>query len=131
MKPYDTTRQEERFIRISNIKNGDKLLIGNKVYQVRVADSFFSRLLGLMGKKELRDDEVLLITKCNSIHTFFMRFNMDAVFVNNSMVVKKAVKNMKPCRVSSEWSANAVLEFMSQGNERTTVTEGYLIKVVV
>lgn len=130
MKFYNTRMQDEYFIRASKIKNGDRLLIGNKVFRVRVADSFFSRLLGLMGKKEIKDNEALLITKCNSIHTFFMRFNMDAVFVNNSMVVKKAVKDIKPCRVSSEWSASAVLEFMSKGNEKTAVSEGDLIKIV-
>ena len=131
MKPYDITIREEKFIKVSQVKNGDKLLIGNKVFTVTVADSFFSRLLGLMGKKEMKDNRALLITKCNSIHTFFMRFNMDAVFVDKNMTVKKAVKSIKPCSVAAEWSSSAVLEFMSKGNEITLVGENDKIKVLV
>lgn len=131
MKPYDITKREEKFIKVSQVKNGDKLLIGNKVFAITVADSFFSRLLGLMGKKEMKDNQALLITKCNSIHTFFMRFNMDAVFVDKNMTVKKAVKSIKPCSVAAEWSSSAVLEFMSKGNEITLVGENDKIKVLV
>ena len=131
MKPYDITKREEKFIKVSQVKNGDKLLIGNKVFAITVADSFFSRLLGLMGKKEMKDNRALLITKCNSIHTFFMRFNMDAVFVDKNMTVKKAVKSIKPCSVAAEWSSSAVLEFMSKGNEITLVGENDKIKVLV
>lgn len=131
MKPYNPDIREEKFIKVSQIKNGDKLLIGNKVFTVKVADSFFSRLLGLMGKKEMNDTQALLITKCNSIHTFFMRFNMDAVFVDKNMVVKKAVKSIKPCSVAAEWSSSAVLEFMSKGNERTKVCENDIVKAIV
>lgn len=131
MKPYDITIREEKFIKVSQVKNGDKLLIGNKVFAITVADSFFSRLLGLMGKKEMKDNQALLITKCNSIHTFFMRFNMDAVFVDKNMTVKKAVKSIKPCSVAAEWSSSAVLEFMSKGNEISLVGENDKIKVLV
>ena len=131
MKPYDITKREEKFIKVSQVKNGDKLLIGNKVFAITVADSFFSRLLGLMGKKEMKDNQALLITKCNSIHTFFMRFNMDAVFVDKNMTVKKAVKSIKPCSVAAEWSSSAVLEFMSKGNEISLVGENDKIKVLV
>lgn len=131
MKLYNPDIKEEKFIKVSQIKNGDKLLIGNKVFTVKVANSFFSRLLGLMGKKEMKDNQALLITKCNSIHTFFMRFNMDAVFLDKNMVVKKSVKSIKPCSVAAEWSSSAVLEFMSKGNEETQVEENYKIKILV
>ncbi|MGN8833098.1 DUF192 domain-containing protein [Selenomonas montiformis] len=131
MKFYNPDIKEEKFIKVSQIKNGDKLLIGNKVFTVKVADSFFSRLLGLMGKKEMKDNQALLITKCNSIHTFFMRFNMDAVFLDKNMVVKKSVKSIKPCSVAAEWSSSAVLEFMSKGNEKTQVEENDKIKILV
>ena len=131
MAAYDTKVKEEKFIKVSQIKNGDQLLIGNKVFTVKVADSFFSRLLGLMGKKEMKDDQALLITKCNSIHTFFMRFNMDAVFVDKNMVVKKTVKSIRPCRIAAEWTSSAVLEFISKGNEKTQISENDKIKVLV
>lgn len=131
MKLYNPDIKEEKFIKASQIKNGDKLLIGNKVFTVKVADSFFSRLLGLMGKREMKDNQALLITKCSSIHTFFMRFNMDAVFVDKNMVVKKAVKSIKPCSIAAEWSSSAVLEFMSEGNEITRVGENDKIKILV
>lgn len=67
---------------------------------LRIADTFFSRLLGLIPKKELTGDECLLITRCSGIHTFFMRFPIDAVFMNRDFKVLEIITNLKPYRFS-------------------------------
>lgn len=46
-----------------------------------VADSFGSRLVGLMGRAELAPGEGLWLPKCNNIHMWFMRIPLDVVFV--------------------------------------------------
>jgi uncharacterized protein len=48
----------------------------------RAATTVFTRFMGLMGRESLLDGEGLIIRPCNSIHSFFMRFPFDAVFVD-------------------------------------------------
>ena len=57
-------------------------------YQIVVANSFYKRLKGLMGKTNINYG--LLIPKCNSIHTYFMKENIDIVGldVNNEVIYK-------------------------------------------
>lgn len=66
---------------------------------VLVANTLFKKLKGLLGKTSLPKGEVMWIPKCNSIHTFFMRFSIDAVFVDKKMVIQKIEKNIEPGRI--------------------------------
>lgn len=72
------------------IKNSD----GEKVFQLEIADTFLKRFLGLMGRKKIPVSQGLLILPCNSIHMLFMRFAIDAVYVDKNFVVKKIVRNL-------------------------------------
>lgn len=68
---------------IYNLSKGNKLLDN-----VKIADSFFTRLKGLLGESGLRPGEGLVIKPCNSIHTFGMKFPIDVAFVDkNNMIV--------------------------------------------
>jgi uncharacterized membrane protein (UPF0127 family) len=62
----------------------------------RVSDSFWSRFMGLMGKPGLPSGEGLLIRPCNSIHMFFMRFSIDALFLDRDYSIVKLVRNLTP-----------------------------------
>lgn len=64
--------------------------------QTKKADSFFPRLRGLMFKKTLPENEGLLITPCNSIHMFFMRFPIDAVFLDKHLHIVQLRENVRP-----------------------------------
>ena len=61
-----------------------------------VAEGFFQRLLGLMFRRDLQAGEGLLITRCNAIHTCFMRFPIDATFFDGNGVEVKTVRNIRP-----------------------------------
>src|SRR3989344_2443257 len=61
-----------------------------------LADTFSTRMKGLLGRQELSAGEALVITKCRSIHMFFMRFAIDAIFVDNQDRVVGLVENIKP-----------------------------------
>lgn len=63
--------------------------------KIKFANSFFERLIGLMGKKNLRRNTGLLIAPCNSIHMFFMRFSIDAIYIDKNFVIKKIACNLK------------------------------------
>ncbi len=78
---------------------------GFRICRARVSEDFFSRALGLMFKKGLAEDEGFLIEfsshfSSRSIHSFFMRFPIDLVFIGRD---KRAVdlKTLEPWRVYS------------------------------
>lgn len=79
--------------------------------EVEVADSFFLRSKGLLGRSGLADGSALWITRCNSIHTFFMRFAIDAVFVDADLAVVSVHENLRPWRLTPPcFRARSVLE---------------------
>jgi len=55
---------------------------------------------GLLGKKELPQGEALWIKPCFSVHTFFMKFPIDVIFLNKKTQVIAAVRNLKPNRMT-------------------------------
>jgi uncharacterized membrane protein (UPF0127 family) len=87
--------------------------------RVLTADDHESRGKGLLGRSSLDPDEGLWIVlgaglwlvPCPTIHTFFMKFPIDVVFLDGSKKVVKVIENMKPWRLSA-WvpSAASVLE---------------------
>ena len=81
---------------------------------MKVASSFTSRMIGLMFKKEMEGFDGLLIKKCNSIHTFFMRYSLDIVFLDKKMKVVRVYRGIKPWRATRiVWGATQVLELVS------------------
>lgn len=68
--------------------------------QVRVADTFWKRFKGLLGEKELQKGQALVLKPCHSIHTFFMRFPIDVLFVDKDNKVIKAISCLRPFRLS-------------------------------
>lgn len=90
-----------------------------------VATSFASRFLGLMGKKDLPFGAALHISPCNSIHTFFMKIPIDAVFLDKQLKVVKVCSAMVPWRISSiYWGAHSVLELPSGTSSASGTVEG-------
>ena len=81
-----------------------------------VAERAFERMRGLIGRSDLESGTGMLITKCNCIHTFFMRFPIDATFLDRQGNVVKTVRNIRPWRplVWGGWRAKSVLETMSE-----------------
>lgn len=63
-----------------------------------VADTFLSRMRGLLGRDGLPAGEGMLIMRCNAIHTFFMRFAIDAIFLDAGFKPVKTVRAIKPWR---------------------------------
>lgn len=93
-------------------------------FKAMVARTFAERAKGLIGTKDLAADEGMLIEKCNAIHTFFMSFPIDAVFLDASDRVVKVVRGIKPWRPLAwgGWRAKKVLELKSPSAFRQTET---------
>lgn len=69
------------------------------VPKLNMATNFFTRFMGLMGKSGIPSDEALFFPKCNSIHTFFMRFPIDVVFVSESGEVVEVLESLGAWRM--------------------------------
>ena len=81
---------------------------------IKIATSFSDRGIGLMFKKKMVDFNALVIDPCRSIHTMFMKFSIDVMFVSRSGEVRKIIYKMRPWRFSSfVFSASYVIEMES------------------
>jgi uncharacterized membrane protein (UPF0127 family) len=77
----------------------------------RVAKNAWTRLVGLLRDTELAEGDGLWIVPCNSIHSFGMRFDFDAVFLDRELRVVHLMTEMKPWRISRiVLAARSVLE---------------------
>lgn len=74
---------------------------GRHTLELRVACSFWSRFRGLMFAPPLRADTGLLITRCASVHTCFMRAPVDVVYLNADGRVTGCVPHLRPWRLSA------------------------------
>jgi len=69
-----------------------------KVAEVYIADTFLKRLTGYMFRKKPHH-EAILIKPCRSIHTFFMRFDIDVLFIGENMEIIRKIDGVKPGRI--------------------------------
>ena len=82
-----------------------------------------------MGRKALAPGEGLWIEPCSSIHTCFMRFPIDVVFLDEKLSVVRVIASMKPWRFSTwVWKARSVLELES-GTLRDSVRPGDVVRI--
>jgi len=89
---------------IVNLTRGDALCVG------ALADRPLPRMIGLMGRRGMPAGEGLLLSPAPGIHTAFMRFPIDALFLDADLRVVDIVERMRPWRMASRRRARAVLE---------------------
>ncbi|MEF3279432.1 MAG: DUF192 domain-containing protein [Elusimicrobiota bacterium] len=80
--------------------------------KLKIANNFINRFLGLIPKKKLEESECLMITNCPAVHSCFMRFTIDVVFVSKENKVLDIVR-MKPWRFSKFYDSKYAIEFNS------------------
>jgi uncharacterized membrane protein (UPF0127 family) len=77
---------------------------------IDIADTSAKRTTGLLKHTELRAGEGLWIVPCEGVHTFFMKFPLDLVYIDRKNVVRKVVRDVRPWRVSLCLTAHSVVE---------------------
>ena len=92
--------------------------------QAAIADNPLTRLRGLLGRDALPVGEGLLLTPAPSIHSAFMKFDFDAVFLDREMQVVRTAERIPPWRARSAKRARSVLELASGEVERRGVQVG-------
>ncbi len=101
-----------------NNKTKNTLLVKN----CWCANSFLKRFLGLMGKHHLEDSSGLILVPCNSIHTYFMRFSIDVIFVNKNNKVIYLLENFKPWKLSKIIKNSASVIELKGGTIKESLT---------
>ncbi len=92
------------------IRKSDSKVIAEPCF---VAKNLWERTIGLMGHPYLEQKSGLWIESCNSIHTFFMKFSIDVVYIDRSGKILEIQRNIKPWRIAKPvFKASAVLEMM-------------------
>ena len=89
-----------------------------------VADSPWSRMRGLLGRRGLESGEGLLLRPTGSVHTFFMHFPIDVVFLSREGEVLKVARALPPWRTAAARRAKAVLELAADEADRRGIRIG-------
>ena len=85
---------------------------------------------GLLGRKELPSGEGILLKPSGSIHTFFMRFPIDVVFLDRELRVVSVSEAVPPWKVRGARGAKAVMELAAGEASRRGLTEGQALVLV-
>jgi hypothetical protein len=75
-----------------------------------IADNPLTRMRGLLGRASLDPDEGMLFRPAGSIHMFFMRFPIDAVFCDRELRVLDVVRELQPGQTAGRKGAKVVIE---------------------
>jgi uncharacterized membrane protein (UPF0127 family) len=94
-----------------------------------VAETPLMRLRGLLGRARLVSGDGLLIRPTSAIHTCFMRFPIDAVFLDRDLVVVKVVSDLRPWRVAARRGAKSVLELAAGESRRRGIRAGERLRL--
>ena len=94
-----------------------------------VADKPHTRLRGLLGRDRLPTGEGLLLKPTPSVHTCFMRFPIDVVFLDARMQVLSVAPDMGPWKFAGRRGTRAVLELAAGEAERRGIGEGVVLKL--
>ncbi len=97
---------------------GDDLIVPS----LSEARSFKDRLVGLMFRRTMNTTEAIYFPNCRQVHTMFVRFPIDLIFINKDFSVVRIIHKMKPYRISPiVFNAYGVIE----------VTPGFIKKVKI
>ena len=108
---------EDIYLRVSNLTRDTVLATC-----MEVAESGSKRSKGLLGREGLAPGEGMWIRPCEAVHTFWMRFPIDLVYLDRKNRIRKLVRSLPPWRLSGCLRAHSVMELPS-GTIRATQTQ--------
>lgn len=116
-------------------QNG-QMLVRNLTRNTQIADKLEvarsgpKRSKGLLGRNGLGQGEGMWIIPCEAVHTFFMRFPIDLIYLDRKHRVKKVRGSVPAWRISGCLSAHSVLELPSGTIRETRTERGDLLEIV-
>ena len=106
-------------MRVFNLTKGREL-----ADRADIADSSKKRRTGLLKRTGLEPGEGLWISPCESVHTFFMKFPIDLVYLDKKRRVRKVRHAVKPWRLSMCLTAHSIMEFPAGTVQNTGTRPG-------
>jgi uncharacterized membrane protein (UPF0127 family) len=112
-----------------------KILVRNQTRRTvladaaEVADSSAARRVGLLKRTRLDPGKGLWIVPCESVHTFFMKFSIDLVYLDRHHTVRQVRHRMPPWRVSVCLAAHSILELPAGTVEATGTRRGDQLQI--
>lgn len=88
-----------------------------------------ARRQGLLGRTGLAAGEALVLAPCSAIHTAFMRFPLDLLFLDRSGAVLKTASGVRPWRIRAAWRGFAVVELAAGALEASGTRRGDTVDV--
>lgn len=113
--------------RITGMQRADGSLVCERCL---VADSALTRMRGLLGRDHLDPGEGVLLRPAGSIHTAFMRFAIDVVFLDRAGTVVKVAADVRPWRARFARRTRAVLELSAGECRRRGIEVGDRLEAV-
>jgi uncharacterized membrane protein (UPF0127 family) len=99
--------------------------------EVTLANTFFKRLRGLMFRRSLAAAEAIWLRPCNGVHTFWMLFAIDVIFLDQQLRIVKLIENMRPFRVTApHLAARSVIEMPAHTISRSSLKVGDQLEIV-
>lgn len=95
---------------------------------LRRADHFWARMKGLLGVRGLAPASALLLEPCSAVHTCFMRFSIDAIFICAKGEVLAVYEHLAPYRAASHRHARYCLELAAGGATRLNIRPGITLE---
>lgn len=89
-----------------------------------LADTALTRMRGLLGRRDLPSGEGIWLKPASSVHMAFMRFAIDAVFLDSEMRVTKIAEDLKPWRLAGSRGAKSVVELPAGESKRRGLSAG-------
>jgi len=89
-----------------------------------LAESAWLRMRGLLGRASPAEQEGILLRPAGAVHMLFMRFPIDAVFLDRELRVLKVAADLQPWRFAARRGAKAVLELPAGRCARVGLREG-------
>ncbi|GGF28688.1 hypothetical protein GCM10010954_29710 [Halobacillus andaensis] len=101
------------------------------VQDLKTAYTFWARLKGLMMTKSLSENAGLHIAPCPSIHTFFMTYSIDVIYLNERKEVIGIEENLSPGKIGRRFSgAKSVIELPAGRIREVSITAGQVLAFV-
>jgi uncharacterized membrane protein (UPF0127 family) len=99
------------------------------VERCSIADRPWSRMRGLLGRSGLAQGEGLLLKPCGSVHTLFMRFPIDVVFLDRELSVVAVRPDLRPWRTAGARGAKVSLELAAGEAARLGIAPGMKLRL--
>jgi uncharacterized protein len=114
-------------VKVATLSKSDGTIVCT---QCRLALNPFVRMKGLLGRSGLEPGEGMLFRPAGSIHMFFMRFALDAIFCDGDLVVIDVARGLRPWRTASRKGAKVVIELADGAAENVAAGDRLVLGTI-